>query len=70
MKDLEAYKASLIKEINSNKEMLIEMGFDWPSEDLNYNNNLGEIEEFYAEIMGYAAVHNFIAENYPHTPGR
>lgn len=70
MTNLEIYKARLLTEIIRNKEMLILMGYDWPSIEPDNSNSLNELEEFYAEIMGFATLHNFIAKNYPHTSGR
>ena len=76
MKNLETYKIALINEINSYKGLLIEMGFDWPSNEINSNNepttheNIIDLEQFYIQIMGYIELHNFIAKNYPHTSGR
>lgn len=66
MKNLEAYKLALINEIKTNKEKVINMGFDWPTEELKYDIiPLDTLEEYYAEIMGYIALHNFIDKNYP-----
>lgn len=66
-----AYKINLITEINEYKAFLIKMGFDWPSKELNPNNYTeNELEEFYSEIMGYVAIHNYRAKYYPHTSGR
>ena len=70
MSNLDEYKIKLVNEINSYKDLLIQMGFDWPSNE-NYNNNsIENLEEFYAEINGYIALHNFRAQYYPHTSGR
>ena len=71
MKSLDAYKIALINEINSHKAELIELGFDWPtnSDYLNYDEQLlEELEEFYAEIMGYKALNSFVKNNWPKYP--
>lgn len=70
MKTINEYKANLINEINEYKSLLIQMGFDWPLEELNNDIPLETIEEFYAEIMGFIELHNYRAKNYPHTSGR
>ena len=71
MKNLDGYKINLINEINSLKPLLIEMGFDWPTNELIYDEVLIiELEEFYSEINGYISLHNYRAKNYPHTSGR
>ena len=66
MLSLDAYKIALIAEIQSHKAELIELGFDWPTEDnLNYDETLiYDLEEFYSEIMGYKALNSFINKNY------
>ncbi len=71
MNRLDPYKISLINEINSYKTLLIEMGFDWPTEELKAEEYLlNDLEDFYSQIMGYIELHNYRAKNYPHTSGR
>lgn len=71
MKSLDDYKIALIKEILSHKAELIQMGFDWPTNDnLNYDdeNLLDDLEQFYADIMGYKALNSFVNKNWPKNP--